>query len=68
MIGQVMFQVGLHTVQAVSQAVPLPGGPPTPTFDLHIPSQLSLALGPDIVLFIGTMAMMLWCRVAARQP
>jgi NADH-quinone oxidoreductase subunit N len=60
---------GVHQALAlaVSQAVPLPGSPAAvaPTFDLHIPSQLTLALGPDVVLFVGTMALMLW---AAWRP
>ena len=51
----------------IVQAVPLPGSPAVlpPTFDVHIPLQLTLALGPDILLFVGTMGLMLW---AAWRP
>lgn len=51
----------------MGQAVPMPGSPTALplTFDLHIPTQLTLALGPDILLFLGTMALMLW---AAWRP
>jgi NADH-quinone oxidoreductase subunit N len=64
-----MMSGGVHQAfsLAVRQAVPLPGSPAAagPTFDLHIPWQLTLALGPDVVLFIGTAVLMLW---AAWRP
>jgi len=43
----------------IPQAVPMPGSMP-PTFDLHIPMQLTLALGPDVLLFVGTVGLLLW--------
>lgn len=48
------------------QVVPMPGaGNAVPTFDLGVPLQLSLALGPDLLLAVGAMALMLW---AAWRP
>jgi len=46
----------------LQQAVPMPGNPvaPTAVFDLHVPIQLTVALGPDIVLAVGAMVLMLW--------
>ena len=50
----------------LQQAVPLPGVPTAATvFDLSVPSQLTVALGPDLVLAIGAMILML---VAASRP
>ncbi len=52
---------------ALLQAVPLPGSSPAAqtVFDLSVPAQLIVCLGPDLVLAIGAMVLML---VAASQP
>ncbi len=49
------------------QAVPLPGSPAAaaPTFDLHLPWQLLGALGPDLLLVVGAIGLMVW---AAWRP
>ena len=50
-----------------SQGVPLPGSPAGPSlvFDLHVPAQLIVALGPDLLLGGGAMLLML---LAAWRP
>jgi NADH-quinone oxidoreductase subunit N len=50
----------------IQQAIPMPGaGNALPTWDLHVPLQLTWALGPDLVLAVGAMVLMLW---AAWRP
>jgi NADH-quinone oxidoreductase subunit N len=44
----------------MQQAVPMPGTAAPPTFDLHVPAQLTLALGPDLILTAGAIGLMLW--------